>query len=126
MFGSPSASPFTAERFLQVLSGETTGPVPEDRDRLTVVSIAGGRASGRLVGGCLVDFIYTIGTPWEPDLDGTIFFFEECNSAPIQIDRALLHLQQIGSSKAFGASSSESWRAVSGTSTPPRRARRRW
>ena len=36
-----------------------------------------GRASGRLVGGCLGDFIYTIGTPWEPDVDGTIFFFEE-------------------------------------------------
>ncbi len=96
MFGSPSPSPFTTDRFLHVLAGETTGPVPEDRDRLTVISIAGGRASGRLVGGCLVDFIYTIGTAWEPDLAGAIFFFEECNSAPIQIDRALLYLQQAG------------------------------
>jgi muramoyltetrapeptide carboxypeptidase len=96
MFGSPSPSPFTADRFLQVLAGETIGPVPEDRDRLTVISIAGGRASARLVGGCLVDFIYTIGTLWEPDLEGAIFFFEECNSAPIQIDRALLYLEQVG------------------------------
>ena len=96
MVGSPSPSPFTTDRFLQVLAGETTGPVPEDRDRLTVISIAGGRGSGRLVGGCLVDFIYTIGTPWEPDLDGAIFFFEECNSAPIQIDRALLYIEQAG------------------------------
>jgi muramoyltetrapeptide carboxypeptidase len=95
-FGNPSPSPFTAERFLQVLGGETTGPVPEDRDRLTVISIAGGRASGRLVGGCLVDFIYTIGTPWEPDLEGAIFFFEEVGSAPIRIDRALLYLEQVG------------------------------
>jgi muramoyltetrapeptide carboxypeptidase len=79
-----------------VLAGETTGPVPEDRDRLTVISLAGGRASGRLVGGCLIDFMYTIGTPWEPDLHGTIFFFEECNSAPIRIDRALLYLEQVG------------------------------
>jgi muramoyltetrapeptide carboxypeptidase len=96
MFGAPSPSPFTTDRFLRVLAGETTGAVPDDRDRLTVISIVGGRASGRLVGGCLVDFIYTIGTPWEPDLDGAIFFFEECNSAPIQIDRALLHLEQVG------------------------------
>jgi muramoyltetrapeptide carboxypeptidase len=96
MFGTPSSPPFMADRFLRVLADETTGPVPEDRDRLTVISIAGGRASGRLVGGCLVDFIYTIGTPWEPDLDGAIFFFEECNSAPIQIDRALLHLEHVG------------------------------
>ena len=96
MFGTPSPSPLTADRFLQVLAGETTGPVPEDRDRLTVISIAGGRASGRLVGGCLGDFIYPIGTPWEPDLDGTIFFFESFNNAPIRIDRALLYLEQVG------------------------------
>jgi muramoyltetrapeptide carboxypeptidase len=96
MFGDPSPPPFTAERFLRMLAGETTGAVPEDRDRLTVISIAGGRASGPLVGGCLVDFIYTLGTPWEPDLDGAIFFFEECNTAPIRIDRALLYLEQVG------------------------------
>ena len=79
-----------------MLGGETTGPVPEDSERLTVVSIAGGKASGRLVGGCLLDFIFTIGTPWEPDLDGAIFFFEDSGSAPIQIDRALLYLDQLG------------------------------
>jgi muramoyltetrapeptide carboxypeptidase len=96
MFGTPLPSPLTADRFLRVLAGETTGPVPEDRDRLTVISIAGGRASGRLVGGSLIDFIYTIGTRGEPDLDGAIFFFEDVGNAPIRIDRALLHLEQIG------------------------------
>jgi muramoyltetrapeptide carboxypeptidase len=96
VFGEPSPSPFTIDRFLQVLRGETTGPVPEDRDRLTVISIAGGSATGCLVGGCLVDFIYTIGTPWEPELDGAIFFFEEVGTAPIRIDRALLYLDQVG------------------------------
>jgi muramoyltetrapeptide carboxypeptidase len=100
MVGSPSPPTFTTGRLLQVLAGETTGPVPEDRDRLTVISIAGGKASGRLVGGCLGDVIYTIGTPWEQDLDGAIFFFEECNNAPIRIDRALLYLDQIGKLKA--------------------------
>jgi muramoyltetrapeptide carboxypeptidase len=97
MVGQPSPSPFTTDRFLQVLGGKTTGPVPEDSERLTVVSIAGGgKASGRLVGGCLLDYIFTIGTPWEPDLDGAIFFFEGSGSAPIQIDRALLYLDQLG------------------------------
>ncbi|MCI0634093.1 MAG: LD-carboxypeptidase [Actinobacteria bacterium] len=94
--GAPSPSGFTTDSLLRVLAGETTGPVPEDRDRLTVISIAGGRASGRLVGGCLVDFIYTIGTSWEPDLHGTIFFLEEVATAPIRIDRALLYLEQVG------------------------------
>jgi muramoyltetrapeptide carboxypeptidase len=96
MLGQPAPSAFTVDRLLRVLGGETTGPVPEDRDRLTVISIAGGRASGRIVGGCLVDFMYTIGTPWEPDLDGAIFFFEEVSTAPIRIDRALLYLEQAG------------------------------
>lgn len=96
MLGQPAPSPFTIDRLLRVLGGETTGLVPEDRDRSSVISIAGGRASGRIVGGCLVDFIYTIGTPWEPDLDGAIFFFEEVSTAPIRIDRALLYLEQIG------------------------------
>ena len=96
MFGSPSPSEFTAERFLQVLAGDTTGSVPEDRDRLTVISIAAGKASGPLLGGCLLDVIYTFGTSWEPDLDGAIFFFEDSGSAPIQIDRALLYLEQSG------------------------------
>jgi muramoyltetrapeptide carboxypeptidase len=94
MMGGFSA--FTTDRLLRVLAGETTGAVPEDRDRLTVISISGGKASGPLVGGCLVDFIYTIGTEWEPDLEGAIFFFEEVSHAPIQIDRALLYLDQVG------------------------------
>ena len=96
MLGQPSPASFTTERFLQVLRGETTGPVPEDSERLTVVSIAGGKASGRLVGGCLLDFIFTIGTPWEPDLDDAIFFFEDAGSAPIQIDRPLLYPRPAG------------------------------
>jgi muramoyltetrapeptide carboxypeptidase len=92
----PSAASLTTTRLLTTLGGETTGPVPENRHRLTAVSIASGRATGRLVGGCLVDFIYTLGTSWEVDLDGAIFFFEETGTAPIRIDRALLYLTQLG------------------------------
>lgn len=99
MVGSPSPPELSTGRLLRVLAGETTGEVPPDPDRLTVMSIAPGRASGRLVGGCLGDFIYTIGTPWEIDLDGAIFFFEDVGLAPIRLDRALLYLDQIGKLK---------------------------
>jgi muramoyltetrapeptide carboxypeptidase len=95
-FGAPGVSALTGNRLLEVLAGDATGPVPADPERLTVIAIAAGRASGRLVGGCLSDFLYTIGTPWEPDLEGAIFFFEEVSKAPIQIDRALLYFDQIG------------------------------
>jgi muramoyltetrapeptide carboxypeptidase len=94
--GEPGLPRLTADRLLAVLGGATTGRVPEDADRLTVISIAGGTASGRLVGGCLTDLMYTFGTAWEPDLAGAILFFEEVGLAPIQIDRALLHLEQTG------------------------------
>ena len=70
--------------------------VPNDADRLNLLGIAPGRASGRLVGGTLLDFMYTFGTPWEVDLDGAILFFEEVGIAPIRLDRALLYLEQIG------------------------------
>ena len=96
MLGQPSPPALTTSRLLHVLGGDGTGPVPADPDRLTVMAIAGGSAAGRLVGGCLTDFMYTVGTPWEPPLDGAIFFFEEVGLAPIQIDRALLYLDQIG------------------------------
>ena len=79
-----------------MLAGDGTGAVPHDPERLGVIAIAGGRASGRLAGGCLSDLVHTIGTPWEPDLPGAVFFFEEVGRAPIQIDRALLHLEQAG------------------------------
>ena len=96
MVGDPSPPSFTTERFLSVLAGETVGLVPPDSERLNLLALSPGRASGRLVGGCLVDFMYTIGTPWEISLDGAIWFFEETGTAPIRIDRALLWLDQIG------------------------------
>lgn len=79
-----------------MLSGDTTGPVPDDPERLNLIGLVGGRASGRIIGGCLSDLEYTIGTPWEFQLDGAIFFFEESGRAPVGIDRCLLHLEQIG------------------------------
>jgi muramoyltetrapeptide carboxypeptidase len=103
MFGNPSVNPFTADRLLQVLGGDGRGPVPADPDRLNLISIVPGRASGPIVGGCLVDLIYTLGTPWEPDLEGAIFFFEETGEAPIRIDRALLHLEQVGKLRGVSA-----------------------
>ena len=96
MVGDPSPPAFTTDRFLKVLAGETTGVVPNDEGRLNLLAIAPGRASGRLLGGTLLDFMYTFGTPWEVDLDGAILFFEDVGIAPIRLDRALLYLQQIG------------------------------
>jgi muramoyltetrapeptide carboxypeptidase len=94
--GDPEMSGFTAQRMLQVLGGETTGPLPRNPDDPFVRALAPGKASGRLVGGCLSDLLFTMGTPWEFNLDDAIFVFEEVGSSPHGIDRALLQLSQAG------------------------------
>jgi muramoyltetrapeptide carboxypeptidase len=94
--GDPEMSDFTAQRMLQVLGGETTGPLPRNPDDPFVRALAPGKASGRLVGGCLSDLLFTMGTPWEFNLDDAIFVFEEVGSSPHGIDRALLQLSQAG------------------------------
>jgi muramoyltetrapeptide carboxypeptidase len=92
--GGTQMSEFTSQRFLQVLLGETTGEVPHDPDDPFVRPLASGRASGRLVGGCLSDLLCTMGTSWELNLEDAIFVFEEVGSSPHGIDRALLQLDQ--------------------------------
>jgi len=99
--GGTQMSNFTAQRFLQVLSGETTGQVPRDPDDPFVQSFAPGKASGRLVGGCLSDLLFTMGTPWELNLEDAIFVFEEVGSSPHTIDRGLLQLEQAGKLKGI-------------------------
>jgi len=94
--GDPEMSDFTAQRMLQVLAGETTGPLLHNPDDPFVRALAPGKASGRLVGGCLSDLLFTMGTPWEFNLDDAIFVFEEVGSSPHGIDRALLQLSQAG------------------------------
>jgi muramoyltetrapeptide carboxypeptidase len=86
----------TGRRLLEVLSGRTTGPVPYDPDGPYLRAIAPGRASGRLVGGCLPDLIHTLGTPWEIETDGALLFLEVQAYGPSWIDRNLLHLKQAG------------------------------
>jgi muramoyltetrapeptide carboxypeptidase LdcA involved in peptidoglycan recycling len=67
-----------------------------DPDDPFVRALAPGRANGLLVGGCLSDLLFTMGTSWEFNLDDAVFVFEEVGSSPHGIDRALLQLTQAG------------------------------
>ena len=86
-------SSFTGDRLLRVLRGETTGPVPADPDNPNTITIAPGQATGRLVGGNLSSLMYTLGTPWEFNLDDAIFVFEDVQTNP-SIDSLLLALMR--------------------------------
>jgi muramoyltetrapeptide carboxypeptidase len=92
-----SAEPdFTRDRLLRVLGGETTGEVPRDPDDPYVRALRGGRVTAPLVGGCLWLMIQTMGTPWEVDLDGCIFFFEDVDLPAWYLDGFLVQLAQAG------------------------------
>lgn len=58
-----------------------------------------GKASGRLVGGCLSLLVSTLGTPWEIDTDNSILFFEDTHEEAYAIDRMLTQLEQAGKLK---------------------------
>lgn len=93
------------------------GLVAEERDTL-MRSLAGGEsieieveggeagadaetAEGPLLGGCLSLLTATQGTPYAPDLDGAILFWEDVNEPLYRIDRMLTHLRLSGSLRAI-------------------------
>jgi muramoyltetrapeptide carboxypeptidase len=79
-----------------VLSGDATGEVPRDPDDPYVRAIRGGRVTAPLVGGCLWLLLQTMGTPWEIDLAGAIFFFEDVDAPPWYVDGMLTQLRHAG------------------------------
>ena len=61
-----------------------------------VEPIVRGRATGRLVGGCLSMLVATLGTPEEIDTAGAILVLEDEMESPYRIDRMLTHLRRAG------------------------------
>jgi len=61
-----------------------------------VEAIVRGRATGRLVGGCLSMLVATIGTPEEIDTAGAILVLEDEKEPPYRVDRMLTHLRRAG------------------------------
>jgi muramoyltetrapeptide carboxypeptidase len=53
-----------------------------------------GSAEGTLYGGCLSILAASLGTPHEIRTEGTIFFLEDLNAKPYQIDRMLVQLRE--------------------------------
>jgi len=94
--GSPETSTFSKERLLSVLRDGGAGEVPRDPDDPYVRAIRGGRVTAPILGGNLWLAMQTLGTPWEIDLDGRIFFFEAVDHSPWEIDSILTHLLHTG------------------------------
>ena len=94
--GDPDTTTFTTDRLLSVLRDGGAGEVPKNPDDPYVRPIRGGRVTAPLVGGCLSLVMNTLGTPWEIDLDGAIFFFEDVDAPAYIIDGFLTQLRLTG------------------------------
>ena len=55
-----------------------------------------GTAEGKLLGGCISILAAGLGTPYAPQLGGSVLFLEDIGTKPYQWDRMLLHLRYSG------------------------------
>jgi muramoyltetrapeptide carboxypeptidase len=86
------------ESWQAALSGRENWRFDFDSDS-GVRPLAQGSAEGVLYGGCLSMLVESLGTPYEIGTEGTIFFLEDINAKPYQIDRMLMHLKLAGKLK---------------------------
>ena len=93
---SKETTSFSQERLLGVLTGDGTGEIPRDPDDPYVRTIRGGSVTAPLIGGCLWLLLQTMATPWELELDGAIFFFEDYYAFPYYVDGMLTQLTHAG------------------------------
>ena len=98
---------YTIEHFRRALFetkplGTITNPPEANqlRPRHTLRTIRPGVAKGRLIGGNLSLIVATMGTPFEIDTRGAIFFIEDVGEQPYQIDRMLTNLRLAGKLQA--------------------------
>jgi len=87
--------PVETERFLDALAGRPLAPIPVG------AWLRRGTAEGPLLGGCLSLLTSLLGTPWAPDLDGAILFWEDLGEPLYRLDRMLTHLGLSGNLTAI-------------------------
>jgi len=75
--------------------GQVAKPPNTNRNN-RLITIKGGKATGQLVGGNLTLVTNLLGTPYEPDTRGKIFFLEDIGEEPYRIDRMLTQLWLAG------------------------------
>ena len=81
----------TLDSFAKTLTGCFTRiDLPSDQ------VLAGGRATGRLVGGNLSTLVHMIGTAYQPDFRGSIIFMEDVGEPAYKIDRMLTQMKMAG------------------------------
>jgi muramoyltetrapeptide carboxypeptidase len=92
----PRATEYTLAAFRRALMDTEPFDILPNPDDPYVETMVEGVAEGELVGGCLSLVMALIGTPWEIDLRGKIFFFEDVHEEPYGVDQMLSQLIAAG------------------------------
>jgi muramoyltetrapeptide carboxypeptidase len=95
--GSPEVTEFSKQSLHRALfSAEPYGSVGPNPDDPYVRTITGGKATGRLTGGCAGPVTSSIGTRVEVDTRGRILVLEEVDLEGYTFDGTLTHLRNAG------------------------------
>ena len=92
----PRATEYTVTAFRRALMETEPFDILPDPDDPYVETLVPGVAEGELVGGCLQLLAALVGTPWQMDLRGKIFFFEDVHSQPYEVERSLSQMIAAG------------------------------
>jgi muramoyltetrapeptide carboxypeptidase len=80
-----------------ITSKKSYGLLPAKKDELDAMGKSRrGTAEGRVVGGNLAVFSSILGTPYAPNLSGSMLLFEDIGEEPYRIDRYLAQLRAAG------------------------------
>ncbi len=85
------------DRALKLLSGKSGLELGNPPGGMLLRTITSGKARGPLMGGNLETCEETLATPFEINLDRSLFFFEDVYASEEMVDRALTHLTIAGS-----------------------------
>lgn len=91
--GASEWNEFTKKSFSEVIMD---GNMAGYQSPSMVKTLFDGTAEGRLMGGNLSILVTSLGTPYEPDPEGTILFLEDIGEEPYKVDRMLTHLARAG------------------------------
>jgi muramoyltetrapeptide carboxypeptidase len=94
MVAAGLTSRHNAGRLRSLLEGELRGEVIYRLPKKSVVRP--GHARGTAIGGNLALLTALVGTPWEPEFDGSVLFIEEVDEPLYRLDRMLTHLKGSG------------------------------
>jgi len=87
---------YTAEQFWQTISKPNLKGQIHNPQGKKLNTLVGGKANGRLLGGCLSTITSLLGSRYLPDFRGALLFLEDIDEEPYRLDRYLAQFRICG------------------------------